>query len=1143
MSNPYICVSCRQWLRKRAQRLLRAQWRSKADYGPFSRLLTPSSNSTPTANFPLPIQWDAKRDKRDGRQEQQRHGGEKQDDLSWNLEELFAGRMGPGRYSAAFRPTQSDSSAMRDSPAEPESEMEKGGASDLHHAGKPSLVGKADYGLAPNGSFTSNYADPIETATKNGPMDAAQYERVASPHTPALPSSPRELNSHELFDRLLLVTGASKSAIWAYLTENPGVDSMHKMFDQFKPVSASQDWQYLLEHAEDIRKLGAQSQQALIKKITHSIWVAWRKTAKSADVPAPSQVLATFMQNGLPCTGDQLEILVKLHLQMTQAVTLDRPLTAFKYPTILISEIMSMWKTWVKPFASESAFGNPSQGSNTFEWSNLLSALQKQSQKSISKRFHERFFSNLVPHFPHQRDQIRVSAAALLLSILYRRGFLTCYLQPPLAEEIRSFTDFTMELSQGSDVDLVVAWLERTALDLESEETKTTLQRVLRDAGYRSTWPITKPLSSQGHAHRQSSPNEAEEVNVGSYKVSPDGLDVVGDRLEGHYPSESRKKNFHERRASLQGTFRPDSEDPDVALGPSSAKVPMNTSRKPDLARRTANRRLEDRRPREEQLQTKSRQDHNDVHPRRETDGEIIKRRLGRALEQTNLSRVDSLWKSVSQSPPSAGQESSISKSIDVYEAFIFTYMRLGLPNQAIDVWNAMVERGVKPTVTTWTSMMQGCRLERDAESLESLWQRMRDSGVQPDTAAWSTRLYGLIRGGKVREGLAGLQEMGNEQNAAHRRIAANPSKATEADKAVPKPGIEIINAVIIPLSRGPQEQAIQDVLAWAARRGIKPNAFTFNARITIALRQNDLAAAFRLLQEMSVQNVQPDIATFTMLLDNLMRDPAVSSQTPEEQQNLVMTYLTDLERHGLSATPKSYNILLDRLLKHHNNPTAARAVLAHMTSRSLPPNPHLFTILITHYFTRDPPDLAAVDALWAQLQLQPNTHADRVFYDRMVEGYADAGDTGKMMAFLARTTRDRKQPGWWALAKVLRRLAEMGDWERAREVVREARMGEAEAPGRKIGNWGGSARAYFERVVVEVLGGEEGGGREREYGRESLGEEEDESEDAGKNEDAREDVGEDPDSSQTQDESYREAGSGVLDEKRAAFTSLTASR
>ncbi|KAL9065729.1 MAG: hypothetical protein Q9157_007372, partial [Trypethelium eluteriae] len=894
MSSPYVCASCRQWLRRRAQRLLRTQWRSKVDNAPFSRLLTPSSNSTPTANFPLPIQQNAKRD---GRQEQQQRDGGKQDNLSWNLEELFAGRMGPGRYSAAFLPEQFDSSAKRDSPTELQPEIEGGwDTTDRHHSGKPSVVEETDYLLEPDGSLTINDADPIETATKNNSMDAAQLDRVASLNMPARPSS-RQRNSHDLFDRLFRDTAVSKADIWIYVTENPGVDSLQNMFDQFKPVSATQDWQYLLEHAEDIRKLGSQSQQALIRKISTNIWRVWRQPAETTKVPAPSEVLAEFIQNGLPCTDIQLQILFDLHLQIARTLISDSPLTAFRHPTDLISETMCMWKIWIKSFADESAFKNSTQGLNAFEWSNFSSAIQNPSQKFNSKRFDERFFGNLVPHFPNRENQLRVAAAAFLLSILYRRGFLAPYMQPSMEEEISSFTNLTMDLSQDSDIDLVLAFLEGLAVNFES---KKKLQRILNDAGYRSTWPMTQPPHPQEHAHRQLGPAQVEELNVGSYKASPD------EPFEGHHTSEPRKKNFHERRASLQAT----------------------------------NRQLKSRDSQREQLQTKGQQDSNIVdrsdrtkvaNQRREPDGAIMIKRLGRALEQTDLSQVDRLWRSMSRLRPSEGQESSVSKSKDVYEAFIFTYMRLGVPNQAINVWNEMVNRGVQPTVISWTSMMKGCRLERDADSLEALWQRMRDSGVQPDARAWTTRLYGLIRGDKVKEGLQGLREMANEYTAASRRISANPSKATEADKAVPKPNIQTINAVIMPLSRGPMEQAIQDVLAWAARRGIKPDAFTFNIRITIALRQNDITAAFRLLKEMSAQNVQPNIATFTMLLDNLMKDPAISTKPPEEQQNLVMTYLTELERHGFAATTKSYNLLLDRLLKLHNNPTAARAVLAHM--------------------------------------------------------------------------------------------------------------------------------------------------------------------------------------------------------------------
>ncbi|GME25156.1 hypothetical protein GTA08_BOTSDO11391 [Neofusicoccum parvum] len=217
------------------------------------------------------------------------------------------------------------------------------------------------------------------------------------------------------------------------------------------------------------------------------------------------------------------------------------------------------------------------------------------------------------------------------------------------------------------------------------------------------------------------------------------------------------------------------------------------------------------------------------------------------------------------------------------------------------------------------------------------------------------------------------------------------------------------------------------------------PDVITFNALISLSLRTGNAAEAMKLLQQMGEADVQPDVATFTIILSSIFRSASAAAMSQEEQNQKAMAVLKDLDARGIEANAHVYSTLIDGLLRRHNNAQAARAVMNYMASKKIEISPHIYTILMTHYFEHE--DFEAVEALWTQIQ-ESETVVDIVFYDRMIERYAAVGDTNKMMTFLTRMSREGLTPGYPALQAVVVKLAEIGDWERFDEVVNDVKDG-----------------------------------------------------------------------------------------------------
>ncbi|KAK6398655.1 hypothetical protein LTR65_000207 [Meristemomyces frigidus] len=442
--------------------------------------------------------------------------------------------------------------------------------------------------------------------------------------------------------------------------------------------------------------------------------------------------------------------------------------------------------------------------------------------------------------------------------------------------------------------------------------------------------------------------------------------------------------------------------------------------------------------------------------------------RLGQAMQKQDASLAEYIkteildFASSPEKPPLPDQ---------LYEHLMLALLSLRKAQAAIEVWNHFVQAGRQPTAKTYTVMMRGAQQVRDVNGMEAFWVKMRGAGVQPDIHAWSTRIFGLIRGGKVDFGLRALNDLGQEwigaarakqaaavpkKHGGRRQVGAPPdiapsevSKIFEGDiDGVPRPSLVAMNSAVSALASR-SDQHIPKVLGWGRTFGLEPDGTTYNVLLNVTMRHGQADEALAILKRMADRGIPADSTTWTVLLSAFFEGRVLDELAPAEQQERIMAFITGLEAATTSAVDqKGYALIIDRLLKAYDNPHAASAVLAHMTSRGLQPTAHIYTILMASYFQRHPPDFAAAEALWRQIQADDSGRGaalDGVFYDRMIEAYAThhwtVGGTAPLLTFLAHATQSAGQrPSWRALHLAARAFAERGEWDRLVQIVDQAR-------------------------------------------------------------------------------------------------------
>ncbi|EME47785.1 hypothetical protein DOTSEDRAFT_146738 [Dothistroma septosporum NZE10] len=470
-------------------------------------------------------------------------------------------------------------------------------------------------------------------------------------------------------------------------------------------------------------------------------------------------------------------------------------------------------------------------------------------------------------------------------------------------------------------------------------------------------------------------------------------------------------------------------------------------------------------------------------------------KRLGRALEVQDMLLAEKIKRETYAFAGSRGTDSQ-ALPLELYEHLMLTFLSLRNPKAAIEVWNHVIQAGYKPTVKTYTTMMRGAQAVRDISGMKAFWHKMRKAGLQPDEHAWSIRIFGLFKLQLIKEGFQAMSEMSQEWLAAAKARAV--FEATREQKkqmvpnsdlgaellarypgpvdGVPRPNLVVVNSAISSLALS-QRGDIPKALTWARTFGIEPDVTTYNVLLNVAMRYEQTVEALSLLRRMQQRGIAANSTTWTVLLTALFEGGFLEDLDHKQQQDKILAFIDSLETNdpnmpGIDV--QGYALVMNRLLKHHDNPDGAAAVMKHMLDRGHEPTTYIYTILMSSYFQCQPqPDFAAIEALWKQMESKDNGYGarvDSVFYDRMIEGYAThhrVAGIDKALGFLRRCRAAGQKPGWRALEAVARALADRKDSSRLQRLVDEVRISLRESRGASQH----MGQRNFWRFIIEDIG------------------------------------------------------------------------
>ncbi|KAG5999809.1 hypothetical protein E4U43_001853 [Claviceps pusilla] len=344
----------------------------------------------------------------------------------------------------------------------------------------------------------------------------------------------------------------------------------------------------------------------------------------------------------------------------------------------------------------------------------------------------------------------------------------------------------------------------------------------------------------------------------------------------------------------------------------------------------------------------------------------------------------------------------------DLLDYCVFVWCAMQRPYKLQETLYLMQQLQVQPTVRTYTNMMHGWKIRKDWQRIEALWEKLVESGIKLDVFIWTGRISGLIESGKPQAGIHALAEM---QGLWTKAVASTGGDAESAASIAIQPTIEVVNAALKGLITV-DRHAANEVLSWAGREGIEPNIRTFNILLKASFQSGSSNASEgvdSLLKTMVARGVEPDGATFTIILEQLLG--GMSNASADEQVQAVEQILSDMQGVGLKPNRETYGKMLHAVssLPYGGADAAVAAVQRHMRRDGCSSTPHSVTILIERALSRDPLPAntgATIRSLLQQHHLTSIDQGDQTLWERVMSAYAVTGDVPAAMDLFRQLAR-----------------------------------------------------------------------------------------------------------------------------------------
>lgn len=374
------------------------------------------------------------------------------------------------------------------------------------------------------------------------------------------------------------------------------------------------------------------------------------------------------------------------------------------------------------------------------------------------------------------------------------------------------------------------------------------------------------------------------------------------------------------------------------------------------------------------------------------------------------VSELESRYKDVLDK----AEKENITLPESVYNRFMFCFAESGRPDRALDIWSKYLAAGFVPTVHLWNTLLKAIILtkKQDVAVLEALIVKMKDSGVEPDSNTYGTLIDAYFKAKTPWTGIEIFEKI--------------------RSKAIDVPlNLYILNVTINGLLNNNMEPEAYKLLIEGIENGYIADVIAFNTFISTYIRYKKFNKIDNILKLMEQNNITPNIATYTNLIDSVYKNSSIRNVDPKPY---VDALIKEMEAKGIRLNINAITAIIDGMAKSGNGHESNMAMYKLIQQKRLRPNIRTYTSLINGEFISGNTETA--EYFFREIKFNGITR-NTSSYNQMIRAFGERGNVDKAYQYFKELLKEKNlRPNIYTYYFMLSASAKTIDFRHAQDVL-----------------------------------------------------------------------------------------------------------
>lgn len=355
------------------------------------------------------------------------------------------------------------------------------------------------------------------------------------------------------------------------------------------------------------------------------------------------------------------------------------------------------------------------------------------------------------------------------------------------------------------------------------------------------------------------------------------------------------------------------------------------------------------------------------------------------------------------------------------------TYVKLmqlysldGNYKMGLSIWTEMQNENIEPSLDAWNQLLEihgKLNLPQKSLRIESVWKLLNEK-FEPNSDSYAALIRGYISAKDTGRALGTVSDLKKEGKV----------KVTD----------EIRESILIGLlNTGMSTQAEKLYQLYLKESEYKPSIKFYNSYLSALLKSNDLDKASHVIEQLvSTADVQPDIATYTIIIDVLMK--RARRKRTEFDGSILIDLFTSMEKRGLTPSEKTLTVFMSNLLKNESTVPLGRLVFDYVKSKKMRISATTYTAVISGECESGDMESAMTtfhEAIQSGITLRP------MFYNMILKGFLSANNIKHSIEFynfIMNSTTPENRPNFFSYYYLLKTAINSGNNDYIKLVIDE---------------------------------------------------------------------------------------------------------